>query len=408
MTSKERVLRTLDHEEPDKVPVGELGIDHDTVEKIIGHETCLRAKAREKEALWAGKRNEVVESYKEDLVELIEKLDHDLVPVHLVPPKGLAPSKIRRIDRGTWRDEQGRIYRYSSGNDAILCTRPSPARSFRSGEEVREYFESHVVRSLGLRIRNKSLGSYEFELEDESQLEFARYVIEKLGKDRFVFFRDILEFEALSVFLGQNPAETMIQEDFFLFVSLHPDLAKVAFDLYTEAALALASIFIKEGVDAIMPAGDISCSTGPMVSPETIRNIFLPGMKRLSDFIHGKGIRVMSHNCGNNWKIMDILIEAGYEAYQGIQSKTATMDLRRLKEEYGERIALWGGINIESLVGGTPEENRKDVMYALRHAAPGGGFILGASNTVAYGSGYENYMAALDTLREYGRYPIQL
>jgi uroporphyrinogen decarboxylase len=84
------------------------------------------------------------------------------------------------------------------------------------------------------------------------------------------------------------------------------------------------------------------------------------------------------------------------------------MDLKRLKERYGDRISFWGGINIETLHDGTLEENRQDVLYALRYAAHGGGFILGASNSVSYGSRYDNYMAALETLHQYGKYPIQI
>jgi len=402
VTSKERVLKALDHQEPDRVPVGEWGIDHDIVERVIGHKTYWRARAEITKALWAGKRDEVVESYKKDLVELIERLDQDLVPVHLVPPKGLAPTKVKQIDKETWEDEEGRIFKYTSGNDAILCIKSNPVRSFKSKEELREYFESHLVKDFGFKIRNKNSSGYELELEDESRLEFARFIIKKLGRDRFIFFRGISEFEVLSSFIGGT------SEDFFVFIALQPELAKEAFNLYTEVAIALAKIFIEEGVDAIMPGGDFSDSTGPMISPEAIREIFLPGMKKLSNFVHKQGVRVMSHNCGNNWKIMNILIEAGYEAYQSIQSKTANMELKRLKEEYGDRITLWGGINIENLIRGTSEENKEDVIYALKYAAPGGGFILGTSNSVAYGSKYENYMRALDTLYKYGRYPIRL
>ena len=105
---------------------------------------------------------------------------------------------------------------------------------------------------------------------------------------------------------------------------------------------------------------------------------------------------------------MDILIEAGYECWQSIACKTADMDLKRLKEQYGDQMAFWGGINIETLITGTPEENRADVRYALKHAAPGGGLILGTSNSVCYGSRYENYMAALETAHEFGAYPIQI
>ena len=398
MTSKERVLKSLNHQEPDRVPVGEWGIDHDTVEKVIGHDTYWRARAKETKALWAGKRDEVVESYKKDLVELIEKLDQDLVPVHLVPPKGLTPVKIKQLNKDTWEDEEGRIFKYTPGNDAILCTKHFPRRSFKSKEELTEYFESHLVERFGFRIKSRSSDGYELELKDESQLEFARYVISKLSKDKFIFARDFSEFSCLG-------GGTM--EEFFLFIAWYPDLARESFELITQMNIAKAKIYIKEGVDAIMPGGDFSASTGPMVSPEAIRKIFLPGMRKLSDFVHRQGVRVMSHNCGNNWKIMDILIEAGYEAYQSIQSKTGDMDLKRLKQEYADKIALWGGINIENLVEGTPEKNREDVIYALKYAAPGGGFILGTSNSVAYGSRYENYMTALDTVDKYGNYPIR-
>ncbi|MCK5734005.1 MAG: hypothetical protein KAI38_07450, partial [Candidatus Latescibacteria bacterium] len=81
MTSKERVLCALDHKEADRVPIGEWGIDHDTVERVIGHETYWRARKKGTLSLWDGRRDEVVESEKNDIVELIEKLDQDLVPV---------------------------------------------------------------------------------------------------------------------------------------------------------------------------------------------------------------------------------------------------------------------------------------------------------------------------------------
>lgn len=399
MNSRERVLATLDHKEPDRVPIGEWGIDHDTVEKVIGHETYWRARAKTTLALWAGKRDEVVESCKKDLVELIEKLDQDLVPVHLVPPKNTTSKEVRQIDGETWEDEQGYIYKYTLSNDAILCINGPSQKIFQSKEEVVRYFETEYVPSSGFILREKDKDGYKFELEDESHLELVRYVVEKLGGKKFIFARDFTEFE-LPIGRGQ--------EDFFMAIAMYPDVVKELFDLVTDLNIAKAKIFIDEGVDAIMPGGDFSSSCGPMVSPGVIRNIFLPGMKKLADYVHKKGVRVMSHNCGNNWEIMDILIEAEYECYQSIQSKTGDMDLKLLKEKYGDKITLWGGINIETLHDGTPDENTQDVLYALKYAAHGGGFILGTSNSVAFGSRFENYLAALETARKYGNYPLLL
>jgi len=399
MNSKQRVLMTLEHEEADRVPVGEWGIDHDTVEKVIGRQSYWRNRKRTPLALWTGKRNQVVESYKKDLVELVEKLGHDLVPVHFVPPKDLPPEKIKQIDENTYEDQQGRIYKYSAANDDLFCVLDPTGRNLSSSAEVRDYFESEYVPTQGFKITKKTGTGYELELMDESQLELVRYVADKLGGKKFIFARAFSEF---AVPFGKT------KEDSFLAVALQPELVKEFFELATELDIVKAKIMIAEGVDAIMPGGDFADSSGPMISPESIRKIFLPGMKKLSDYGHKAGVRVMSHNCGNNWKLMDILIEAGYECYQSIACKTADMDLKRLKEKYGDKMAFWGGINIETLVAGTPEENRRDVLYALQYAAPGGGLILGTSNSVVYGSSYENYIAALDTLRKYGKYPIQI
>ena len=64
MTSKERVLKAINHEEPDRVPVGEFAIDHDHVSLIIGRHTYWRNRRDVTLALWDGRRDEVVESYK--------------------------------------------------------------------------------------------------------------------------------------------------------------------------------------------------------------------------------------------------------------------------------------------------------------------------------------------------------
>jgi len=80
---KERMLAVLNGEEPDQVPTGELGVDYPITEYVLGHPTYYRAKYREKSALWAGKRDRVVASQKQDLVALAEKLGWDFIPVFL-------------------------------------------------------------------------------------------------------------------------------------------------------------------------------------------------------------------------------------------------------------------------------------------------------------------------------------
>ena len=69
---------------------------------------------------------------------------------------------------------------------------------------------------------------------------------------------------------------------------------------------------------------------------------------------------------------------------------------------------LWGGVSNESLILGTPEDIRREAAYAFRHGAPGGGFIYGASHSLAVGTKYENLMAMRAAREEWGRYPIRV
>ena len=75
-----------------------------------------------------------------------------------------------------------------------------------------------------------------------------------------------------------------------------------------------------------------------------------------------------------------------------------------IKEMTGNRIAAWGGVDVANLVGGSPEDVRADVRRAMESAKAGGGFILGPSHSIAYGTKYDNFMAMLDEfdkLRDY-------
>ena len=95
MNSRQRVIAVMQGEIPDRLPVGEYAVDCDTIERVIGHETFLRAKAKSQIAFWEGRRDEVVQSWREDFIELHKKLPvFDIVNLAaqataILPPAGL-------------------------------------------------------------------------------------------------------------------------------------------------------------------------------------------------------------------------------------------------------------------------------------------------------------------------------
>ena len=124
MTSKERVAAALEGRIPDRVPYGEFAVDFDTVERLLGHETYLRAKAKSQIAFWEGRRDEVAQSWLEDHIALQRRLPLDIVTFPMATwemPAETDDPPPRRIDRTTWEDREGRVYKLSEATRDITC-----------------------------------------------------------------------------------------------------------------------------------------------------------------------------------------------------------------------------------------------------------------------------------------------
>ena len=139
----------------------------------------------------------------------------------------------------------------------------------------------------------------------------------------------------------------------------------------------------------------MASTKGPMMSPDMFRGFCFPGMQERVAHVKQWGVQVLTHNCGNNRALMDQFIEAGIECYQSLQAN-ADMDVSDLKANYGSKMAFWGGVSVDALVQGTADDVRRQVRDALEAGAPGGGFILGPSHSIAKGTKYDNFMALLD------------
>lgn len=372
MNSRERVLCVLEHKIPDRVPWGEYAIDYDTVEKILGHETYLRAKAKTQIALWEGRRDEVAQSWREDLIEFYKKLDFiDIINLSamctaMLPPKDYKPEKPKQIDENTWEFKDGRVYRYSpiTGDITLIYDPNKWTREFKL--EDFQYEEPTPP--------------------DPSQFEVVDAVINEFRGKKFILGPD--GGEVGFILLGD------MERGLIEYVT-NPEVVKRAIDVALYKANILDRYYIREGQDGVAWGTDFASNKGPFISPNMFREFCLPAIKERVKRVKSFGIKVLKHACGNNTLLMDMFIEAGYDAYQSIQ-ETAGMDLKWLKEKYGDKIVLWGGVNVENLVSGTPDDVRRDARKAMEILKPGGGYIFGTSHSIAVGTRYDNFMAMVD------------
>jgi hypothetical protein len=375
MTSKERVKAAIAGEPVDRIPLGFYAVDCDTVARVIGRRTYVRDKIGAQIAFWEGYRDEVVESYQRDTVEFYQKLDcADLITFKeapVVPPAGYRPERPpRQRDAETWEDRDGRIFKVSHLSNDLVCvhdpTEPDPD-SF-----TEEQFPNYDPAS--------------YRASDPSIFEACDYLIEHLGATRYIM--GLAPARAGFAQLGSRTTGMMLY-------ALKPEVVRAANRRFLAMDLADDQDYLRPGQDGVLWEQDTGGTGGPLLRPAQYRELCLPFVKERVAALKGRGMQVATHNCGNNLPLMDMLLEAGIECYQSLQTNSG-MELGYLTERWGKQLSFWGGVPVELLVGGTPEEVRAAVREAMEKGVRGRGFILGPSHSIAYGTKYDNFMAMLD------------
>lgn len=161
----------------------------------------------------------------------------------------------------------------------------------------------------------------------------------------------------------------------------------------------------KENVGAMWYCDDIAYATGLLAAPQSLREYAFPHYKRLADLAHSRGIPIIYHSDGMLWEVLDDLVEyIGFNALHPVEPKA--MDIVDLKARVAGRACLIGNIDVDLLARGTPDEVSELTARRIAEVAPGGGYVLGSSNTVPDYCKAENFRAMVETAKLVGKYPV--
>lgn len=155
-----------------------------------------------------------------------------------------------------------------------------------------------------------------------------------------------------------------------------------------------------ERVKLLWGSDDMGYKTGTLISPSDLRVFVLPGHKAMAKIAHKAGRPYLLHSCGKLDAIMgDLVDDVGID---GIHSFEDTIvRVTDMKETWGDRIALLGGIDVDFLCRANEEQIRNRVRDTLEKCMPGGGYCLGTGNSVANYIPLDNYLTMLDEGRKF-------
>jgi uroporphyrinogen decarboxylase len=195
--------------------------------------------------------------------------------------------------------------------------------------------------------------------------------------DRFVFVLldggfswgvKLLGFEKFLVAISRRSPEVV--ELFRAAERLNGELIRMAAD---------------KGAGGVVIADDIAYRGGPMVDPARLREVFFPSLALQTETGQKHGQTIFFHSDGDIRSLLPDIAQCGIDGLQCIEA-AAGMDLSRVKQDYGDRLCLWGNLDPACLtVPLEAGEIETRVRMVLESGGTGGGFIFGTSSGLFQG-----------------------
>lgn len=379
LTSRERVIKVINHEEPDRVPLdfNPLFDCYISLKKFL--EMDFPENVSPNFAM------EVVPN-----IQVLKRLNIDLISVKLGSPK----SKNKRIRTdGLLQDEWGILYKRV----------PSPGGG--------SYLE--VVEAPLKNARIKDLEKYPWPEPDlPGRGEGAEQNAKKIFEDT-----DLAIIGRFGGPITETALNMMGMETWMTRLALDPEFIAALLSKITEIQITFDRIGLEATAKYLQifkaSGEDLGMQTGPLYSPKMFTNQILPYLskrfhaaRKYLDEVN-PSVKIMLHSCGSIKRFIPDLIAAGIDILDPIQPHAAEMNAHDLKTKFGESLVFHGGIDIQEVLPfGTNDEIRDEVMEKICSLGAGGGYILAPAHNVQADVPPQNLVHLYDCAIRYGQYPI--
>jgi uroporphyrinogen decarboxylase len=346
MNSRERVLATLDHRQADRVPIAEMWIDPNIVQMILPGAS--------------------------DSNDLVEYLDLDMVTV---------PTMIYGTDEVDWVDRDKGLFhdKWGALQHLTLEAIPVPVKPalIESEKDLARYTPPDPSKSAVIAKIRRLKALYP---------DKAVAVVGESGWAPAVYLRGGLE-------------------NLFLDLAIRPQFAKELMGIGATYYSKLYTLAIEAGADVVFLGDDYSDNRGPMMSPEMFDELILPHDAAVVASIKRAGAYCVKHTDGDIRLIMDQLVATGLDALGPLQDVPG-MELDKILVKYPGHITLMGNMSVDLLSRGTVDQVIAATKKLLREVSARGPHIMSSGNTISSSVKPENFLAMVQTTKEFGLYPI--
>lgn len=417
MTSRQRILETINHRQPDRVPVdlgatGQTGMNASTLYRL------RKALVLEEHPI------EISEIF-----QLLGKVDPDMMqyagadviglnnPSNMfgVPDGPLKPFRMpdgtpTLIAQGNEYDvtEDGSVYMYPQGNRSVGPSGHMPAGGscFDNINRAPEFDEDDLTPAEDFKddfgILDDATARY---LEEKSKAlyEGTDYAIignlggAGLGDSAMVPGPHVLAPKGIRKF-----------DDWLMAHMLYPEYIQEVFEMQTQTMLKNLEIYrqaVGDRIQIVWISGtDFGTQNGEFFRPEVFRELYKPYYQRINDWVHqNTSWKTFYHCCGSIVNYLDDFVEMGVDILNPVQLSARGMDAHMLKEKYGDKLVFWGGgvDTQQTLPFGTPEQVRQQVKERLDILSKDGGYVFAPIHNVVAKTPVENLIAMYEAVKEF-------
>ncbi|OGG54644.1 MAG: hypothetical protein A3F84_13775 [Candidatus Handelsmanbacteria bacterium RIFCSPLOWO2_12_FULL_64_10] len=408
MTSRERVLRAVNFERPDRVPIdlgairasGINAVVYDQLKRRMGFRTPTRI-------------HDTMQILAEVELEVAERLHVDVVPLDAGDAAWLRHEGAEGVRKRLFCGQEVRFppgTDIAEGPDGGWALRNAAGEAFARMPKDGYYFDFVQPTMASRRIDPKAFRPRDTVTDEELDLmaRRARFLHENTDK-AILGWGASISLVGLSYLLADNITQGALDE-WMLMLMTEKETAHEMMGRSVDATIKRIDLYHQ----AVGPhcfawgvgSDDAGTQRGEFMAPDLFAEMIKPHYRRLCDWVHAHtNWKTYLHCCGSIFHYIPEWIDAGVDILNPVQISAANMEPERLMRHFGGRIVFWGGgCDTQGVLPlGTPAEVREHVRHNLSVFGGGsGGYVFTQVHNVQQNVPVENVEAMLAAAYEFG------